>query len=77
VFEQQSLQRTLAMSVKSLKTDPPGGAITLALCPSFMACSTRSGTGTRLLWILAPVIGIKPQITLLPANGIPATWRLR
>jgi hypothetical protein len=31
VFEQQSLQRTLAMSVKSLKTDPPGGAITLAL----------------------------------------------
>jgi hypothetical protein len=26
---------------------------------------------------LAPVIGIKPQITLLPANGIPATWRLR
>jgi hypothetical protein len=23
------------------------------------------------------VIGIKPQITLLPANGIPATLRLR
>jgi nickel/cobalt transporter (NicO) family protein len=32
VFDkQQSLQRTLAMSVKSLKTDPLGGAITLAL----------------------------------------------
>jgi nickel/cobalt transporter (NicO) family protein len=29
--KQQSLQRTLAMSVKSLKTDPLGGAITLAL----------------------------------------------
>jgi nickel/cobalt transporter (NicO) family protein len=32
VFDkQQSLQRTLAMSVKSLKTDPLGGAIMLAL----------------------------------------------
>ena len=32
VFDkQQSLQRTLAMSVKSLKTDPLGGALTLAL----------------------------------------------
>jgi ABC-type nickel/cobalt efflux system permease component RcnA len=32
VFDkQQSLQRTLAMSVKSLKTEPLGGAITLAL----------------------------------------------
>jgi nickel/cobalt exporter len=32
VFDkQQSLQRTLAMSVKSLKTDPLGGAITLAV----------------------------------------------
>jgi nickel/cobalt transporter (NicO) family protein len=32
VFDkQQSLQRTLAMSVKSLKTDPFGGAITLAV----------------------------------------------
>src|SRR6185503_17191632 len=29
--KQQSLQRTLAMSVKSLKTDPLGGALTLAL----------------------------------------------
>ena len=32
VFDkQQSLQRTLAISVKSLKTDPLGGALTLAL----------------------------------------------
>ena len=32
VFDkQQSLQRTLAMSVKSLQTDPLGGALTLAL----------------------------------------------
>ena len=43
VFDkQQSLQRTLAINVKSLKTDTPlGAAITLACCPLFMAYCTR------------------------------------
>jgi hypothetical protein len=38
-----------------------------------------AAVGQRYRFTLDPdaVIGIKPQITLLPANGIPATLRLR
>ena len=38
-----------------------------------------AAVGQRYRFTLDPdaVTGIKPQITLLPANGIPATLRLR
>ena len=61
---------------------PFGGGQRLCVGNAFAlteAATILPAVGQRYRFTLDPdaMIGIKPQITLLPANGIPATLRLR
>ena len=81
-FRPERWQHGLAKRLPKFAYYPFGGGQRLCVGNAFAlteAAIILAAVGQRYRFTLDPdaVIGIKPQITLLPANGIPATLRLR
>jgi cytochrome P450 len=81
-FRPERWQHGLAKRLPKFAYYPFGGGQRLCVGNAFAlteAAIILATVGQHYRFTLDPhaVIGIKPQITLLPANGIPATLRLR
>jgi cytochrome P450 len=81
-FRPERWEHGLAKRLPKFAYYPFGGGQRLCVGNAFAlmeASIILSAVGQRYRFTLDPdaVIGIKPQITLLPANGIPATLQLR
>ena len=81
-FRPERWEHGLAKRLPKFAYYPFGGGQRLCVGNAFAlteAAIILAAVGQRYRFTLDPdaVIGIKPQITLLPANGIPATLRLR
>jgi cytochrome P450 len=81
-FRPERWEHGLAKRLPKFAYYPFGGGQRLCVGNTFAlteAAIILPAVGQRYRFTLDPdaVIGIKPQITLLPANGIPATLRLR
>jgi len=81
-FRPERWERGLAKRLPKFAYYPFGGGQRLCVGNAFAlteAAIILATVGQRYRFTLDPdaIIGIKPQITLLPANGIPATLRLR
>src|SRR5215471_13955504 len=81
-FRPERWEQGLAKRLPKFAYYPFGGGQRLCVGNNFAlteAAIILPAVGQRYRFTLDPdaVIGIKPQITLLPANGIPATLRLR
>jgi cytochrome P450 len=82
VFRPDRWEHGLAKRLPKFAYYPFGGSQRLCVGNTFAlteAAIILPAVGQRYRFILDPdaVIGIKPQITLLPANGIPATLQQR
>ena len=81
-FRPERWEHGLARRLPKFAYYPFGGGQRLCVGSTFAlteAAIILPAVGQRYRFTLDPdaTIGIKPQITLLPANGIPATLRLR
>ena len=81
-FRPERWENGLAKRIPKFAYYPFGGGQRLCVGSSFAlmeAAIILAAVGQRYRFTLDPdaVIGIKPQITLLPANGIPATLERR
>jgi cytochrome P450 len=81
-FRPERWEHGLAKRLPKFAYYPFGGGQRLCVGNTFAlteAAIILPAVGQRYRFTLDPdaVIGIKPQITLLPANGIPATLRVR
>ena len=81
-FRPERWENGLAKRIPKFAYYPFGGGQRLCVGSSFAlmeAAIILAAVGQRYRFTLVPdaVIGIKPQITLLPANGIPATLERR